>query len=95
MPHRNRVLVIDDKRNDGESIVRKLWNLQIPSFFLHYESSIIESLSPDKQFDGIRLIFQDIELMEWLVNRVEPSEKGLIKIINLVLEKHKTSYDQK
>jgi len=29
------------------------------------------------------------------VNRVEPSEKGLIKIINLVLEKHKTSYDQK
>lgn len=73
MPHRNRVLVIDDKRNDGESIVRKLWNLQIPSFFLHYESSIIESLSPDKQFDGIRLIFQDIELIS---SEGVPSEKN-------------------
>ena len=41
------------------------------------------------------LTFQDIELMDWLVNRVEPSEKGLIKIINLVMEKHKISYDQK
>ncbi len=63
MPHRNRVLVVDDKPEDGEAIVRRLWSLQIPCFFLHYDPSVIEELKPEKRFDGIRVIFQDIALV--------------------------------
>ena len=63
MPHRNRVLVIDDKPEDGEAIVRRLWKSQIPSFFLHYDEEIIANLDQSKQFEGIRVIFQDIALV--------------------------------
>ncbi|MDP4557199.1 hypothetical protein Q9247_05845 [Halomonas meridiana] len=63
MPHRNRVVVIDDKVEDGEAIVRRLWQLQIPSFFLHYDEDIVINLDDEKKFDGIRVVFQDIALV--------------------------------
>jgi hypothetical protein len=63
MPHRNRVIVIDDKTEDGEAIVKSLWRLQIPSFFLHYDQVVIEELDANKKFEGIRYIFQDIALV--------------------------------
>lgn len=63
MPHRGRVVVIDDKTEDGEAVIRSLWKLQVPSFFLHYQDDIISNLEPRKKFEGIRYIFQDIALI--------------------------------
>lgn len=63
MPHRGRVVVIDDKIEDGEAVIRSLWKLQVPSFFLHYHDNIISDLEPRKKFEGIRYIFQDIALV--------------------------------
>ena len=63
MPHRNRVIVIDDKAEDGEAIVRCLWKLQIPSFFLFYDGENVDELDINKGFEGIRFIFQDIDLI--------------------------------
>ena len=63
MPHRNRVLVIDDKIEDGEAIVRRLWKLQVPTYFLHYDPELIIELNHEKRFEGIRIIFQDIALV--------------------------------
>jgi len=63
MPHRNRVIVVDDKTEDGEAIVKCLWKLQIPSFFLHYDEELLVDLDESKKFSGIRFIFQDIALV--------------------------------
>lgn len=63
MPHRNRVVVIDDKAEDGEAIVKSLWRLQVPSFFFHYDDDFIGGLKAEKKFEGIRFIFQDIALL--------------------------------
>lgn len=63
MPHRSRVLVVDDKREDGEAVVRRLWDLQIPCYFLHYSDDNLINLVPDKAHKGIRFIFQDIALV--------------------------------
>ena len=60
MPHRNRVIVVDDKTEDGDAIVKCLWKLQIPSFFLHYDEKLLVDLDESKKFVGIRFIFQDI-----------------------------------
>lgn len=63
MPHRNRVLIVDDKTGDGEAIVRSLWKLQIPSFFFHHDPQNLEELDEAKKLEGIRLVFQDIALV--------------------------------
>ena len=63
MPHRNRVIVVDDKTEDGDAIVKCLWKLQIPSFFLHYDEKLLVDLDESKKFVGIRFIFQDIALV--------------------------------
>lgn len=62
MPHRSRVIVVDDKPEDGEAIVRCLWKLQIPNFFLCYDGETVNELDTEKGFEGIRYIFQDIDL---------------------------------
>lgn len=63
MPNRNRVLVIDDKREDGEAVIRRLWEHQVPCYFLHYSEDAVTELLPEKKFSGIRIIFQDIALL--------------------------------
>ncbi|ARD20698.1 hypothetical protein [Shewanella japonica] len=63
MPHKSRVLIVDDKREDGEAIVRRLWELQIPCFFLKYSEENLFGLDSQKAYTGIRAIFQDIALI--------------------------------
>lgn len=57
------MIVVDDKTEDGEAIVKCLWKLQIPSFFLHYDEELLVDLDESKKFSGIRFIFQDIALV--------------------------------
>ncbi len=63
MPHRNRVIVVDDKVGDGEVITRRLWKSQVPCFFLHYSDDVLFDLDSEKKFEGIRIVFQDIALV--------------------------------
>ncbi len=63
MPDRNRVVVIDDKTEDGESIIRRLWDLQVPTFFFHFDPVNLVEFDTNRSFTGIRFIFQDIALV--------------------------------
>lgn len=61
MPYSNRVLVIDDRSEDGEAVVRRLWQDQIANCFIKYDEHTIEGIN--NTFHGIRVIFQDIKLI--------------------------------
>lgn len=61
MPYSNRVLVIDDRPEDGEAVARRLWQDQVPNCFIKYDEHTLENIN--NTFHGIRVIFQDIKLI--------------------------------
>lgn len=62
MNNNNYVLVIDDRPEDGEAIVRRLWKEQIPALFHNFDQSL-DYGDFGKPHSGIRIIFQDILLV--------------------------------
>jgi len=60
----SHALVIDDKFNDGLLICSRLIDRLVPHYFFHYEPNRFEELikSP-KNLSGIRLVFQDLQLI--------------------------------
>ena len=56
-----RIVVVDDNREHGEAIVRKLWQMGHASLFIEYDEErlINGEYGP---FDGVRVIFMDLEL---------------------------------
>ncbi len=56
-----RIVVVDDKREHGEAIVRKLWQMGHASLFVEYDQQrlIDREYGP---FGGVRLIFMDLDL---------------------------------
>jgi hypothetical protein len=61
MPYSHRVLIVDDRPEDGEAIARRLWQDQVPNCFIKYDENILGSIN--NTFNGIRVIFQDIKLV--------------------------------
>ncbi len=61
MPYSNRVLIIDDRPEDGEAIAKRLWEDQIPNCFVRFDEGILNNIR--NKFYGIRVVFQDIKLI--------------------------------
>ncbi len=57
-----RILVVDDKQEHGEAIVRKLWRLGYASLFIHYDQAVLAD-GEYGPFQGVRLIFMDLDLI--------------------------------
>lgn len=63
MEKNNHILVVDDRREDGEAIIRRLWKDQLSALFHHFDNG--NPLAPEDIEDkhsGIRVVFQDIHL---------------------------------
>lgn len=63
MEKNNHILVVDDRREDGEAIIRRLWKDQLSALFHHFDNG--NPLAPediDDKHSGIRVVFQDIHL---------------------------------
>lgn len=60
-----RILVVDDKVEHGETIVRKLWSMGYAGLYVNYEQLVDGDYG---SFQGVRLIFMDLDLKgrEWL-----------------------------
>src|SRR5690606_10329871 len=60
----SHALVIDDKFNDGLLICSRLIDRLVPHYFFHYEPNRFEELIQNpKNLSGIRLVFQDLQLI--------------------------------
>lgn len=57
-----RILIVDDKQEHGEAIVRKLWRLGYTSLFIRYDQAVLadDEYGP---FQGVRLVFMDLDLI--------------------------------
>ena len=60
-----RIVVVDDKVEHGEAIVKKLWLMGYAGLYVNYEQLVDGEYD---SFQGIRLIFMDLDLKgrEWL-----------------------------
>lgn len=60
-----RIVVVDDKVEHGEVIVRKLWSMGYAGLYVNYEQLVDGDYG---SFQGVRLIFMDLDLKgrEWL-----------------------------
>ena len=56
-----RIVVVDDKREHGEAIVRKLWQMGHASLFVEYDQQRLMD-GGYGPFVGVRLIFMDLDL---------------------------------
>jgi hypothetical protein len=56
-----RIVIVDDKREHGEAIVRKLWQMGHASLFVEYDQQRLEG-GVYGPFRGVRLIFMDLDL---------------------------------
>ena len=56
-----RILVVDDKPEHGEAIVRKLWQLGYASLFVQYDPALLTERVYGP-YRGVRLVFMDLDL---------------------------------
>ncbi len=56
-----RIVVVDDEREHGEAIARKLWQMGYASLFVEYGERVIDGKYG--RFGGVRLIFMDLDLV--------------------------------
>ncbi len=56
-----RILIVDDKQEHGEAIVRKLWKMGHASLFVEYDQQRLMD-GEYGPFEGVRLIFMDLDL---------------------------------
>lgn len=56
-----RIVVVDDKREHGEAIVRKLWQMGHANLFVEYDQQQLMD-GVYGPFHGVRLIFMDLDL---------------------------------
>ncbi len=57
-----RILIVDDKQEHGEAIVRKLWRLGYTSLFVQYDQAALAN-GEFGPFQGVRLVFMDLDLI--------------------------------
>ncbi|WP_419625104.1 hypothetical protein, partial [Thiolapillus sp.] len=57
-----RILIVDDKQEHGEAIVRKLWRLGYTSLFVHFDQAVLAD-GEYGPFQGVRLVFMDLDLI--------------------------------
>src|SRR3954468_1014251 len=76
----NTALIIDDKESDGMAITKTLWRKGHPCLFFEYSA---EKLAEDyEKLSGVRIIFQDINLL----NGTSPSKSDYDQAV-LVIDK--------
>lgn len=75
-------VVIDDKFDDGIAITNTLWNAGVPCMFFEYsEDKLAEKIQ--KQI-GVRLIFQDIQLLHGSAPTISDYDQAALSIEHLL-----------
>lgn len=82
----NTALIIDDKESDGMAITKTLWRKGHPCLFFEYSEEKL--LEEHQKLSGIRIIFQDINLLNGTTPSTSDYDQAVMVIDKLLDEKN-------
>ncbi len=83
-----RIVLIDDKKDEIESLLNSIWSHGIP--FLYFDGT--QETLPNKPLEGIRFVFLDIELRGMKGQSAKTKASGVVAVLKKIISEDNGPY---
>lgn len=83
LPNSGRIVLIDDKADEVEPLIRALGRLPVP--YIYYDGTIENLPPPGKHLGGVRFVFLDIELQGMSGQSRKTKASGITAILKRII----------